>query len=174
LAYRAASAELKNMRRILVVTGLSVAVMAGSQTASYGRTLVQSAAASAKIKADALAKAQALAAATKNAASAGKKRAEEAKRITLITKRSFEAEISRKNEAARKAAQAQFNIASRTPLSLRPAYPKHKTNKAAAWAARVAHGGGLATGLRAEESRERLRAAMRRWRLRRAERRLTN
>jgi hypothetical protein len=105
---------------------------------------------------------------------AGRKRAEEAKRIKLITKRSVEAEISRTIGAAHKAAQAQFNIASRVPLSLRPAYPKHKANKAAAWAARVAHGGGVATGLRADESRERLRAAMHRWRLRRAERRLTN
>ena len=162
------------MRSILVVTCLSVAVMAGSPTGSHGRTLVQSAAAAAKVQADALAKAQALAAATQNAAAAGRKRAEEAKRIKLITKRSVEAEISRTNGAAHKAAQAQFNIASRVPLSLRPAYPKHKANKAAAWAARVAHGGGVATGLRAEESRERLRAAMHRWRLRRAERRLTN
>lgn len=85
-----------------------------------------------KVQADALAKAQALAAATQNAAAAGRKRAEEAKRIKLITKRSVEAEISRTNGAAHKAAQAQFNIASRVPLSLRPAYPKHKANKAAA------------------------------------------
>ena len=111
-------------------------------------------------------------------AAAEKVRAEEVERIRLLlakrSREAREAEISRKNDVAHQAAQAQANLASKVPLSLRPAYPKHKISKAVAWTARIAHGGGLATGMRAEESRERLRAAMHRWQLRRAQRRLTD